>query len=297
MAVDFLSALCLTEIAASKKVVVVVVVAVEATAEGTGVWCDLELKVISVFWVAVAAAVTFDCQNLWHLALPSVPAAANCCSTARVLFRTGACCWSLCRRLRAQVTRSTQDSLDAETCQETWRVANLDVEEKDKILCTLADLLTVVVVVLSAVVVRRVLLELEAGNASVQAVVVAACFVIELRWTFVAVAAAVAVVVVAVQTIRFVLESQVCWMKTAAEMKSVFFVVAAVAVVVVDIDGRRLPCSPAFGVDSIARRSNSLPPTSVMDWSSVVVAVVAKELAPGWQGNPSSAGTWPRGLT
>jgi hypothetical protein len=54
----FRSALCQNEISASTKVAPA---AGAATVEVTGVWSGLlSLKVISVFWVVAAAAVTFD---------------------------------------------------------------------------------------------------------------------------------------------------------------------------------------------------------------------------------------------
>ena len=189
----------------------------------------------------------------------------------------------------------------------TWRVENWDVAGKDTSPGTSGDRQTVVE---GSVARRRVLLEREAVVVVVNAfvrvvvvvvVVVAACFAIELCWTYVVVVVAAAVVVV--QVLRVVWGSHLCWMKTAAaEMNSVFFVVAAV-VVVVDIDGMKT-CRAAFETDSISTLTkdrtttgNPRPPqTSVLGWRSVAAA--GKEPDPGWQGIPSSAaGTWPRGLT
>ncbi len=189
----------------------------------------------------------------------------------------------------------------------TWRVENWDVAGKDTSPGTSVDRPTVVE---GSVARRRVLLEREAVVVVVNAfvrvvvvvvVVVAACFAIELCWTYVVVVVAAAVVVV--QVLRVVWGSHLCWMKTAAaEMNSVFFVVAAV-VVVVDIDGMKT-CRPAFETDSISTLTRALtsgnprlPQTSVLGWRSVAAAA-GKEPDPGWQGIPSSAaGTWPRGLT
>ena len=186
----------------------------------------------------------------------------------------------------------------------TWRVENWDVAVKDTSPGTSVDRPTVVE---GSVARRRVLLERESVvvvNAFVRVVVVvvAACFAIELCWTYVVVVVAAAVVVV--QVLRVVWGSHLCWMKTAAaEMNSVFFVVAAV-VVVVDIDGMKT-CRAAFETDSISTLTkdrtttgNPRPPqTSVLGWRSVAAAA-GKEPDPGWQGIPSSAaGTWPRGLT
>jgi hypothetical protein len=191
----------------------------------------------------------------------------------------------------------------------TWRVENWGVAVKDTSPGTSEDRQTVVE---GSVARRRVLLERESVvvvNAFVRVVVVvvvavAACFAIELCWTYVVVVAVAAVV----QVLRVVWGSRLCWMKTAAaaEMNLVFFVVAvaAVVVVVVDIDGMKT-CRAAFETDSIstlmrARTTSGnppLPPTSVLGWRNVVAAA-GKEPDPGWQGSPSSAaGTWPRGLT
>ena len=192
----------------------------------------------------------------------------------------------------------------------TWRVENWDVAGKDTSPGTSVDRPTVVE---GSVARRRVLLERESVvvvNAFVRVVVVvvAACFAIELCWTYVVVVVAAAVVVV--QVLRVVWGSRLCWMKTAAaEMNLVFFVVAVAAavvvvVVVVDIDGMKT-CRAAFETDSISTLTRArmtsgnprLPQTSVLGWRSVAAAA-GKEPDPGWQGIPSSAaGTWPRGLT